>query len=121
MPLKKDRFPQIASAIDDEIEQRLLGIGNLIANDARSRVPEDTHALHDAIHVDVDLATLRVSVIAGDSDVFYGHIVEGGSAAGGKGRGPIPPRPFLIPAYEAKRDEVIREMREALKDAERRG
>ena len=52
--------------------------------------------------------TGEVSVIAGDSDVFYGHLVEFGTTH-------TPARPFLIPAAEANREEVVASVRAALK------
>lgn len=74
---------------------------------AKSRVPVDSGDLRNSIH------TERIddgyAVVAGDSDVFYGHIVEHGSTR-------TAPRPFLIPAAEAVRDNLDDLVRAAFRD-----
>lgn len=94
----KSRFPAIAVALPEVVERALKVGAEQIADSARARVPQRSGALHDSIHVDTE--SEGVYVVAGDSAVFYGHIVEHGSVN-------TPPRPFLIPAFEENRTEVV--------------
>jgi HK97 gp10 family phage protein len=80
----------------------------LIAEEAKVRVPVDEGTLRDAIHVEE--TDVGWSVVAGDeTDAFYGHIIE----HGGTGRAP---RPFLTPAAEAKKADVLQLVEDALED-----
>lgn len=95
------RIPLIIAELDEKLIEGVEEIAEQIAEGARERVPVDSGALRDAIHVDVD--GMEVSVVAGDDDAFYGHIVEHGGVH-------TPAHPFLIPAYEAERpnlEEVV--------------
>lgn len=94
----KSRLPMIALAIPEAVEQALQNGAEAIADSARNRVPQRTGALHDAIHVETEDG--GVYVIAGDTGAFYGHIVEHGSST-------VPPHPFMIPALEENKAEVI--------------
>ena len=40
-------------------------------------------------------------MVAGDRDVFYGHLVEYGTQSSGAGGGGAAPHPFLTPAAKA--------------------
>ena len=99
------RIPEIVESIPDEMAEVLEEGANAIAEDAKQRVPVDTGALRDAIHVE-QVDDLTFSVVAGSTEAYYGHMVEFGSAEGGKGRGPIPPHPFLIPAAEVQHARI---------------
>jgi HK97 gp10 family phage protein len=77
-----------------------------IAGAARDRVPVATGRLRDAIHVEHDGGGFEVR--AGNTEVFYGHIVEHGGAY-------TAPQPFLIPALEASRAKVVADVHAALK------
>lgn len=96
--------------INAEFEQRMQDIAqdaaNAIASAAKARVPVDSGDLRDAIHVEVEPDGF--AVVAGTDDVFYGHMVENGTVR-------QPPRPFLTPATEAERDNIERNVRDALR------
>jgi HK97 gp10 family phage protein len=94
----KSRLPEIAASLDDVVKDVLEEGAQTIAEAARQRVPVDTGNLQDAIHV--ESARNGAYVIAGDTDAFYGHIVEFGSVE-------VPPRPFLVPALEENRAPII--------------
>lgn len=79
----------------------------MVASRAKDRVPVKTGKLRDAIHVEREGAG-EYAVIAGDTEVFYGHIVEHGGAH-------TPARPFLTPAAEETRDEYRAAAKAALK------
>lgn len=91
------RIPAIIAALDDKLIEGVEEVAEAIADGARERVPVDSGALRDAIHVEVD--GMEVSVVAGDDDAFYGHIVEHGGTR-------TPAHPFLIPAYESERSRL---------------
>jgi HK97 gp10 family phage protein len=94
----KSRLPQIARALDDRLEDVVEDGAEAIAQSAKDRVPVATDALRAAIHV-ADEAEGSY-VIAGDTDVFYGHMVEHGTSHSA-------PRPFLIPALEENRSRIV--------------
>lgn len=90
----QSRIPQIIGELDDRLLEAVTELGERIADGAKDRVPVETGALRDAIHVRVK--GQDVAVVAGDSTAYYGHMVENGTVK-------VPPHPFLIPAYEAER------------------
>jgi HK97 gp10 family phage protein len=92
------RIPKIALELDPAVMAALDAGAHLVAEAAKERVPVNTGRLRDAIHVEHDGDD--VAVVAGDTEAFYGHIVEHGSTY-------VPPHPFLIPAMEANRTEVV--------------
>lgn len=89
----KSRIPLIMENLDDTLLETVTELAERIADGARERVPVDTGALRDAIHVRADEE--GVAVVAGDNVAYYGHIIENGSVK-------APAHPFLIPAYEAE-------------------
>lgn len=111
----QSRLPEIIAEMEVTLPVALRAGAEAIAEDAKGRVPVRTGALRDAIHVEHlpargDLPEAE-QVIAGDGgDVFYGHIVEHGSAANN-----VPPHPFLIPAFEAQAAGIELLLAEALR------
>jgi HK97 gp10 family phage protein len=102
----KSRFPQIIVSLDPRAEAA-IGLGvQAIAAEAKARVPVESGALRDAIHVERDEDGWNI--IAGDDEAFYGHIVEHGSVS-------TPPRPFLVPAAEAHKDSIAAAVTAALR------
>lgn len=69
-----------------------------IVTGAKARVPVNSGKLRNAIHTDHH-GIGEVEVIAGDTDVFYGHIVEHGGVNHA-------PHPFLTPAMEQARGAI---------------
>lgn len=72
----------------------------MVEQRAKQRVPVDTGKLRDAIHTDHE-ARGEYAVVAGNGDVFYGHIVEHGSVK-------TPARPFMVPAADETQPLVRR-------------
>lgn len=70
----------------------------MVESGAKERVSVRTGKLRDAIHIERKAAG-EYDVVAGDSEAFYGHIVEHGSVH-------TPPRPFLVPAGEEAKREI---------------
>ena len=97
MPLTS-RIPVIIAQLDQKTVDALKDLAEDIADGARERVPVDSGALRDSIHVE-DRGHGVVAVVAGDTDVYYGHIVENGSVN-------APAQPFLTPAYEAEKGNI---------------
>lgn len=95
------RIPEIIGDLDPdapELNAALKEGAEAIAADARDRVPVDEGTLRDAIHVEA--VDHGYSVVAGDDEAFYGHIVEFGGVR-------TTARPFLVPAGEARREDVL--------------
>lgn len=103
----RSRIPQIVAELDPETKEALQKGAELIVTDAKERVPVDSGDLREAIHTEE--APDGVYVVAGDTRAFYGHIVENGSVR-------TPPRPFLVPAKEARQQDVLDLVGEALGD-----
>lgn len=81
----------------------------LVRDRAKERAPDATplgEGLVAAIHVNDSAAPRTYSVVAGDNDAFYGHMVEFGTSH-------TAPRPFLIPALEESKPEIMRKVRRA--------
>lgn len=96
----KSRLPRIAAKLDDYVDAGVRDVADDIARDARGRVPVASGDLRDAIHVeDVEGVAGQYRVLAGDDDVFYGHLVEFGTSH-------TAPRPFLLPAAEGRRASI---------------
>jgi HK97 gp10 family phage protein len=89
-----NRFPQIILELDPRVETALDLGRHAIALDAQSRVHVDSGDLRDSIHVDGD------HVVAGNQTAFYGALEEFGTTHS-------PAHPFLVPAAEAKREEIV--------------
>jgi len=94
----RSRIPQITAEMVPALEAAMSAGAELIAARAKQRVPVATGRLRDAIHVEAEDGGF--AVIAGDTEAFYGHIIEHGGAR-------VPAHPFLIPAAEESREEVI--------------
>jgi HK97 gp10 family phage protein len=92
------RLPQIAVELAARLDVVSKTLADVIEDRAKERVPVDEGDLQRAIHVERQGVGEHM-VIAGDEDVFYGHIVEHGPAHGSA-------RPFLTPALEQTRAEV---------------
>ena len=103
----QSRIPQIIGELDDKLLEGVSDLAERVAEGARDRVPVETGALRDAIHVVVE--DDAVSVVAGDNVAFYGHIIENGSVN-------APPHPFLVPAFEAERPNLADIVGERLRD-----
>lgn len=104
-----NRLPQIAATLPRRVQASVKAGAELIAEEARHRVPDAPplgEGLVDAIHVEYTRRKAGEGggggylVVAGDEDVFYGHLVEFGTVRSA-------PHPFLLPAAEAKREEVV--------------
>jgi HK97 gp10 family phage protein len=103
----KSRIPEIAAEMEARLEATLEAAGELIVKGAKERVPVESGRLRDAIHVET--TAKGVSVVAGSTEAFYGHMVENGTTHSA-------PHPFLVPAAEAAKDEIAAEATAALRE-----
>ena len=98
----RSNLPEIAAKLDAEVKAAAAAAAELVAERAKERAPYDPAGsgehLRDAIHTQQTAdGTL---VVAGDKDVFYGHMVEHGTSHSA-------PHPFLVPALEESRGEIV--------------
>lgn len=101
----KSRLPEIAAELLPRLEAAAAEAAGIIEQAAKARVPVDTGRLRNAIHVEHDDGGF--AVIAGDTETFYGHIVEhGGNNTAA--------RPFMIPALEESRGAIQKLAKTAL-------
>lgn len=110
MPAKlTSRLPLIAAELQPKVDVAVRAGAEGIATHARARVhdaPPIGEGLVAAIHVEHE-GPARYSVVAGNDEVFWGHLLEHGTSHS-------PPYPFLIPATEDGRDEATNLVRAAL-------
>jgi HK97 gp10 family phage protein len=95
----RNNLDRIARQVKPAVEEAIRDGAELVVARAKARAPVRTGALKAAIHS--ELVHNGYEVVAGDGDVFYGHLVEHGthhSAA----------QPFLVPALEESRSDVIK-------------
>jgi HK97 gp10 family phage protein len=104
------RLPQIVAELPVAVRAALVASAQKIAQDAKDRVPVKSGRLRDGIHVEI--GEEGVLVVAGDRDVFYGHMVEHGTTHS-------PPHPFLVPALEQNRGETVAAIDAAIRKAAR--
>lgn len=102
----KSRIPRITIELEGHLEAAVKAAAALVAARARDRVPVNTGRLRDAIHVEEGAS--EATVVAGDTEAFYGHIVEHGGAH-------TPPHPFMVPAAEESRGEIAELGKRALR------
>lgn len=103
----KSRFPTIIAELRPKVSSSIKFGAELIAEDAQERVHRDTEDLYHAIHTE-RTGPAEYAVIAGDDQVFYGHLEEFGTSHS-------PPHPFLVPAVEAQEENVVALVAAALK------
>ena len=107
------RIPEIAARLAPEVQAATHDGAELVAEDARARVPKVTGRLERAIHVE-DIPD-GAAVVAGDSEAWYGHLVEHGHTA--QDGSSVAPHPFLVPALEENRVTVEEEVAKAIRKA----
>lgn len=93
------RFPEIIAELPAIIDEAIAEGAEIIAEDARSRVPIRTGALELSIESE-QREQGTYEVVAGGKEAFYGFFVEFGTSK-------MAPEPFMIPAEEAEREFVI--------------
>lgn len=108
---RENRIGEFAAGLPALMRQVQLQTAERIVEGAKERVPVDPNAethLRDAIHVHEDED--GVSVVAGNREHWWGHILEHGSVK-------MAPRPFLMPAVEEQTAQFVEDSREALRRA----
>ncbi len=93
-----DRLPLVAAELSASLDVAARTIAESIADRAKAAAPVETGRLRDSIHVE-RVGRGKYAVVAGDHDVFYGHLVEFGAVSS-------PAQPFLVPAVEATEAEA---------------
>lgn len=93
------RLAEIARTLDRQVDPATRISAERIAAEAADRVPVESGRLKAAIHIEQRASDNGWAVVAGDTDAWYGHIVEFGSVYKSA-------RPFLFPAFTSVRDNV---------------
>lgn len=101
------RLLPIAAELPAQVGGALEEVAEAIAESAQSKVPVESGDLRDAIHVEKQGSDY--SVVAGNENVFYGHLVEHGTTHS-------PPRPFLVPAAEENLETAEKLVENVLED-----
>ena len=103
----RSRIPQITAELAAKLDAAVSAGAEVVEARAKERVPVNTGKLRDAIRVE-HTSPGEAEVVAGNTEVFYGHIVEHGSVH-------TPAHPFMVPAAEEARAEVTAIVAAALK------
>jgi HK97 gp10 family phage protein len=103
----RSRLDTIAAELAIRMDTAARAGAELVEQRAKGRVPVASGKLRDAIHVERE-GVGEYAVVAGNDDVFYGHIVEHGGAHSAA-------RPFMVPAAEDSRGEINSIGRRALR------
>lgn len=103
----KSRFPEIEAELRPRISAAVKAAAEGIEHGAKERAPVDTGALRSAIHTE-RRGPAEYAVVAGDSQAWYGMLVEHGTSQN-------PPHPFLVPAAEIGREAAEGLVRAALR------
>lgn len=99
MPVRvKSKLPRVVAELG-RLDATIHKGAELLAQYARFRVPVDDGDLRSAIHVERE-GVASYHVIAGDQEVFWGHLAEHGTSHSA-------PRPFLVPAVDDARKTVV--------------
>lgn len=110
----KEIGERFGEAVSKKGKEALERGGDTIAQTARSLCPVDTGRLRDSIHVEVSAKGARVSVVADaenpQNGVKYARIVE---------FSPKINKPYMIPAYDAHKQEVRESVIDAIREAVR--
>lgn len=101
-----DNINKYNDEIQDKIKQVLADGGIQIQREAQSRAPVRTGTLRGSIESRTE--DMRVEVVA---TTDYAAFVEFGTRF-------MDPQPFLTPAFELVAPQVVRDIEEALKNAE---
>jgi HK97 gp10 family phage protein len=107
----KTRLPEIAALLPADVHEAVVEGAEIVADDARQRVPYVTGRLQKAIHLEEGDFPWEVYVVAGDRDAFYGAMVEHGGAVNRA------PHPFMVPALEQNRARIQRLVGDAIEKA----
>lgn len=102
----KSRIPEIIVELDLRVQEGIEHGADDVSQEAKVHVAVDTGKLRDKIHVESEHG--EAYVVAGDEDAWYGHLVEHGTTK-------TPPRPFLVPALEANRSDIVKDVRDRLR------
>lgn len=116
----KSRIPEIEKKLPIEINIATREGAEEVARVARFLVPKNTGRLMESIHVErsYDRGRVLTWVVAWSREAWYGHLVEWGSThRRGSSVWTIPARPFMVPAAEAARTFIPKEVNEAIRRA----
>ncbi len=106
----KNRFPEIMAELPARVDAAIASGAKVVEERARVRVPDAPpygEGLVSAIHTERQgMGDYRI--VGGDGDAWYGHFLEFGTSHSA-------PHPFLVPALEESRDEIVALARGALK------
>lgn len=98
----KSRFPEIEASLRPRVGAAVKAGAEVVAGRASARVPDApplAEGLVAAISVErEDVA--EYAIVAGNSEVFYGHMVEHGTSHSA-------PQPFLVPSLEESEQEIV--------------
>lgn len=93
------RLPEIAAALPVRVDAVIGAGAERVSQGGKERVHVDSGDLQAAIHVERE-GPAEYAVVAGNDDVFYGHLEEHGTSHSA-------PHPFLVPSLEAEQKSIV--------------
>lgn len=103
----KSRLPGIAAELQPRVSKAVKEGAEKIALAAQQKAPTRTGELVNRIHVE-RVGPAEYAVVGGDSEAFYGHMVEFGTTHSAA-------QPFLTPAFEENQHEVAADVQSVLR------
>jgi len=109
----EEKLSNLEEKLSNALDEALNEIAEKISSDARNFAPVDTGALRKSIRIEKK-GKLRVSVVAGGGGVInpktgrevdYAGYVEFGTSR-------MSPQPYMQPALEKNKDEILRIVKE---------
>ncbi len=109
-------------AARQQVRNAVIAAGELIKEDAKSRIHSISGDLADSLQVESTVGQQKiVATIHHGQGGAHDHLVEYGHMTGGwnKSNEPVLPHPYMWPAYEAKKEEAFGLIKGAVAEAVR--
>lgn len=117
----QSRLDEIADNLANELDPVVAEAAQMVANNAKSRVPTETGRLQESIRP-IKYDTCKYNVVAdakadqAKTALYYGIFVEYGTEAGGRGGGNAPAQPFMLPAAEESEADFLNMVNDKLNE-----
>lgn len=107
-----DKLKKIGDGLSDKLKDAVGDAAQVVVDSARGKAPVETGNLKKSIDKEVENSKdnncfFRVGI---GKEAWYGRFAEYGTMY-------KPARPFLRPAVDENKDDVVKKIREALNDA----
>lgn len=120
-----DAFKKAARELDGAVNRAIRDVLEAsVVPEAKARCPLGRFSPHVRDRIHVEAAEGGIEVVAGDHEAWYAHLLEFGSrprrtrdrpSRKAHPTGHMPPHPFLLPAFEANREAIVKAAENAVR------